>query len=287
MGLKELVILALVVSILCTVFGFGLRAHLADLLYVVRRPGLLARSLLSVFVLMPAVAVLLVRLFDFRHEVEVALIALAISPMPPLLPNRLTKAGADTSYAVGLLATLGLTSIVAAPLLLSVISRLAERPFDMSVAALAGTVLKMIVAPLVAGLIVRAASPSVASSLLKVVTMVANVLLPLGVLLLLPAVAPAMWAIIGEGTLIAMVLFVAAGLAIGHFLGGPDPDKSAVLAIASACRHPAIALSIASANFPEQHFGATILLFVIVSAIAVTPYIVWHKGRSAVAIRPA
>ena len=145
----------------------------------------------------------------------------------------------------------------------------------------------MIVAPLVAGLIVRAASPSVASSLLKVVTAVANVLLPLGVLLLLPAVAPAMWAVIGEGTLIAMVVFVAAGLAIGHFLGGPDPDTSAVLAIASACRHPAIALSIASANFPEQHFGATILLFVIVSAIAVTPYIVWHKGRSAVAVRPA
>ena len=39
-----------------------------------------------------------------------------------------------------------------------------------------------------------------------------------------------------------------AGLLAGHLMGGPDPDHSVVLARSSACRHPAIALSIAAAT---------------------------------------
>jgi hypothetical protein len=56
MELRQLVILALQVSILCTVFGFGLRATTGDLLYLARRPGLMLRSLLAMLVVMPLVA---------------------------------------------------------------------------------------------------------------------------------------------------------------------------------------------------------------------------------------
>jgi len=59
MDLKHILGLAFQVSILCTVFGFGLKATLEDLLYLIRRPGLLARSLLAVFVIMPLFAVAL------------------------------------------------------------------------------------------------------------------------------------------------------------------------------------------------------------------------------------
>ena len=59
MDLKQLLVLALQVSVACTVFGFGLKMTVHDLLYLVRRPGLLARSLLAMFVVMPVVAVLL------------------------------------------------------------------------------------------------------------------------------------------------------------------------------------------------------------------------------------
>jgi BASS family bile acid:Na+ symporter len=57
-----------------------------------------------------------------------------------------------------------------------------------------------------------------------------------------------------------MVAFVGVGLIVGHLMGGPDPEHSIVLALSTACRHPAIALSIAAANFPDQRFGGTILL---------------------------
>ena len=287
MGLRELVMLALVVSILCSVLAFGLQGTWDDVVYVFRRPGLLVRSLLAVFVVMPALVMLLVAVFDFRPEVEVALVALAISPMPPLLPKKLGKAGGHSSYAIGLMVTLGLSAIVVVPLMLVVIGQFAARPLGMAAGAIATKVLTMIVAPLVVGLILRAAAPALAATLLKIATATANILLPLGLLALLPVVLPAMWATIGEGTLVAMVLFVVAGLAVGHVLGGPDQDKATVLAIATASRHPAIALSIATTNFPEGHFGATILLFAVLSAIACLPYIAWQKGRIAAAFHPA
>ena len=84
-------VLVLQLSVLCTVFGFGLNTTTHDLSYLIRRPGLLARSLLSMFVVMPAVAVLLALVFDFPPTVERTLMILAISPVPPLLPKKEIK----------------------------------------------------------------------------------------------------------------------------------------------------------------------------------------------------
>src|SRR5262245_30675485 len=107
MDLKQIVMLALQVSILLTVFGFGLRATVDDLLYLVRRPGLFVRAILAVFVIMPIVAVLLARMFNFP-TVKIALVALAISPVPPILPTKETKAGGHAAFALGLMAWLSL-----------------------------------------------------------------------------------------------------------------------------------------------------------------------------------
>jgi BASS family bile acid:Na+ symporter len=48
MKMKTMVLLTLQVSVVTTVFGFALHATWNDLLYLIRRPGLLVRSLLSV-----------------------------------------------------------------------------------------------------------------------------------------------------------------------------------------------------------------------------------------------
>jgi len=286
-GARELALLAFVLSILCTVFGFGLRATWDDLLYLFRRPGLLLRSLLAVHVLMPLVVVLLVSAFELRHEVETALVALAISPMPPLLPNRLGKAGGSAAYSIALLATLAVFAIVIVPVSAMAMGWVFDRPFGIAPASVASKVGSMIIAPLISGLAVRSLLPAVASRIEHPVGQVARVLLPLGVLAALPVVLPAMWALVGNGTVLAMVAFAAAGLATGHVLGGPEPEKATVLAIASSSRHPAIALSIVSENFPAEHFAATIVLFLMVSFAVCVPYIAWQKRRVAAIFQPA
>jgi BASS family bile acid:Na+ symporter len=280
--MKELILVALQVSIMCTVFGFGLAATAADLLYLARRPVLLARSLLAVFVIMPIFTLGLVRLLEFPVTTEAVLLALSMSAVPPLLRMKENKAGGHASYGLGLMVVLSLASIVAVPAVAAVIERFFERPIVVAPAAIAGVVMKSTLAPLAAGLAVRAIWPALAGWIEKPVAVVSNVLLPLAVVALVAGAFSAIWAAVGNGTVLAIVIFTVAGLAIGHVLGGPDPDHSVVLALATACRHPAMALAIATTAVPDQRVGATILLYLLVNVAAGLPYIVWQRRRTAV-----
>jgi BASS family bile acid:Na+ symporter len=139
----------------------------------------------------------------------------------------------------------------------------------------------------VAGMLVNAMMPALATRIEKPVSLVGMVLLVTAVLPVLGGAMPAIWAAIGSGAVIAMALVTAAGLAIGHLLGGPDPDHSEVLALSTACRHPAIALTIASTNFPNEQFAPLILLYLIVSGIVGIPYLKWRARSAPGAVRVA
>ena len=127
----------------------------------------------------------------------------------------------------------------------------------------------------------------VSDRLETVASPITKVLLPLAVLVLLVGSWRAMWAAVGDGSIVAIIIFVAAGLLAGHLLGGPDPENAVVLALSSACRHPAIALTIAAASFPGQRFEGTILLYLVVNALIGVPYLVWHRRQTATAMAPA
>jgi len=274
---KQLVMLAFQISIVCTVFGFGLQTRLDDLLYLVRQPGLVVRSLIAVFVIMPVVAVALAQWFDFPRTVMIALIALSISPTPPLLPRREAKSGGHESYGLGLMALLAALSIAVVPLSAQLLSAFFGHHLGAPASKIAGIVFTSVLLPLAVGMAVRAFAPAIAERLDTLVAMIVKILLPPALIVLLIVTAPAMWRLIGGGTLVAMLLFLAIGFVVGHVMGGPDPDHSIVLAISTACRHPAIALSIASANFPDEQFGAAILLYLLLGVVAGVPYTMWSK----------
>src|ERR1051325_2472887 len=82
MNLAALISLGLKVSIVLLVFGLGLRVNAQDTIYLLRRTGLLWRSLLAMNVVMPLVAVALVAAFDLHPAVKLALVALSVSPVP-------------------------------------------------------------------------------------------------------------------------------------------------------------------------------------------------------------
>jgi BASS family bile acid:Na+ symporter len=280
MTLQQAVVLALQVSILMTVFGFGLRTTVSDVMDLVRRPSLVGRSLVAMFVIMPIVAVALAQAFELRPSVEIALVALAISPIPPLLPGREQKAGGHASYALGLMMIAAALSIAIVPAEVDMVGRYFMRPLAMSPWAIAGIALKAAVLPLVAGMLLRAVLPDVAARITKPVGLIATVVLVAGVLALLAGTFTAVLSLVGNGTVVAMVAFVVMGLAVGHGLGGPSANDRLVLALSTASRHPAIALAIAKANFPDEpHLGATIILYLLVSLLIGIPYQIWQKRR--------
>jgi BASS family bile acid:Na+ symporter len=282
MTLQQALGLALQASIVMTVFSFGLRTVPDDVLDVVRRPWLLTRSLVAMFVIMPLVAVAFAMFFELRPSVEIALVALAISPIPPLLPGREQKAGGHASYALGLMMIAAVLSIGIVPAEVNLLGRYSMKPFAMSPGAIAGLALKAAVLPLVAGMLLRALLPAVAARIARPVEIIATVVLVASVLVLLAGTFTAVLALFGNGTIVAMAAFVLTGLAVGHVLGGPRAGDRLVLALSTASRHPAIALAIAKANFPDEpHLAATIVLYLLVSLLIGIPYQVWQMRHIA------
>ena len=281
MTAQQAVVLALQLSIVLTVFGFGLQTTAHDLQYFVRRPALLARSLLAMFVIMPIVAVILVRAFELRPSFEIALLALSISPVPPLLPGKEGKAGGRAAYGLALMAAVSILAIVVVPLLIQLLGRYFDRQLQMPPAAIAKVVVVMTILPLITGVMVRALLPAVAARLEKPTRLVSTVLLLAGAVALVIAAMPVILSMMDTGILLALTVFVVVGLGVGHWLGGPEPEEASVLALSTASRHPAIALAVAKINYPDEpHLGATILLYLLVLTVLSVPYVLRQRHLS-------
>jgi len=284
MDLATLILLALKTSIFLTVFGLALKTTMDDALYLFRRPAQLVPSLLSMYVIMPLFAAALVALFDLHPAVEIALIALAVSPVPPVLPKKQIKARGRGSYAMGLLVAAAVLAIVFVPLAVDLLGRVFGGSAQISVATIAQLVLTTVILPLAAGMAVRHFAPAFADRTGTLISLVAAVLLIASALPVVITAWPAISSLIGNGTIVAIVAFVIVGLAAGHALGGPEPEDRTVLAFSTASRHPGVALALASANFPgEKLVLAAVLLYLIVNAVVSMLYMKWrHRGRSSI-----
>jgi BASS family bile acid:Na+ symporter len=278
MHATTLIILAIRASVMLNVFGLGLDARPQDALYLFRRPGLLMRALLAMYILMPLFAVALAGTFALHLAVEIALVGLAVSPIPPLLPKQELKAGGESAYIFGLLVAMSLLSIVFIPMVMELLGRTFRLSLHMSPVAVLELVLLTVLAPLVAGMAVRRVKPEVAERIARPTVKVAMALLVLSVLPVLFIATRPMLSLIGNGTLAAILAFFLVGLVAGHLLGGPNPHHRTVLALCTAFRHPGIAIAIAQANFPQQKLVLpAILLYLIVGAVMSSLYLAWDR----------
>ena len=279
MDAKTLVLTAFQIAIIGTVFTYGLQATRDDVIYIVRRPGLMLRSLLAVLVVVPVVVAACIKLLDLPQPTEVVLMALAISPIPPLLPKKHQKAGGLPPYGLGLLLLLGLGSIVTVPLSEFLLQHVFDHPLDMHPNKIVKIILVMVVAPLVVGLAFSKLFPRISEKLLRPLRLVATLFLVAGTLALLAGSWHAIWSATGHWTIVAIVAFILLGLLVGQVLGGPEPEHAAVLALSTASRHPAIALALASTNYPGEQFAPTLILYVLLSTIVCIPYVKWQGRR--------
>ena len=278
MTAQSLVLLALKASIVLSVFAIGLASRVEDTLFLLRRPALLVRSALAINVVMPIVAAAMAWTFNLPEAVEVALVALAVSPVPPLLPRKQIKARGEPSYAIGLLVGAALVAVLFVPIAVELLGLAFQMPVHMSPWPIAKLVFATVLAPLLAGIFVRRIAPRMAARFARPFGLTANIVLALGVLAVLTTAWPAIVSLVGTGGLWAVAAFVGIGLAVGHWLGGPDPNDRTVLALATASRHPGVALAISSANFPEDKAVLpALLLYLLGAAVLAIPYVMWRK----------
>src|SRR5262249_10955455 len=155
------------------------------------------------------------------------------------------------------------------PLTIKLLGAIFKVDVGIQPASVANVVITSVLLPLTLGIVVHAQAPGFAQRSAPGWAKAAFATLVLAAAPLLVVGWRSMMVLIGNGPLVAIVAFILVGVAAGYLLGGPDPANRTTLALATASRHPGLAMAIASANFPGQFrsIGAAILLYLLVKAV--------------------
>lgn len=285
MTVQQLITLGITASLVGLVFSLGLKGAPGDLLYLLRRPGKLFRSLLAMNIVMLVLAVVVVLLFPLAIEIEIALIALAVSPVPPILPGKQAKAGGTQSYALSLLIVASIAAIVLVPLSIELMGYIFHAEFHMPAMRVLPPVLITVIAPLLLGVLFRGLFPKAAERIARPISLLSLALLVVAAVPVVFTSGVTFWSLVGNGVVIFLILFTVIGLIVGHLLGGPESDDRTDLALATGTRHPGVAIAIATLNFPDHSAVTTLMLWhLVIGAIVSVPYVRWRKAEHAKAV---
>lgn len=276
MTVALLVLLKINVTII--IFGIGLDSTPRDAMRLFQHPGLLLRSVLAMYVLVPMAALALVKMLPLAPGVEAGLLVLAVSAGAPLLPRKLLGIG-DGAYIFSLVVISSVLAIILVPVWLALLGPLFPRLPLLAPEEAALVLAESFFLPLLAGMLVRRLFPKVAALMAGRLIGLAGIVLALSALALLAVhwhvVFEARWT--GILTLAALIVLA---LGIGHLVGGPDEDNRTALAIGCATRHIGIAVLVA-ASVPGPRTAVIIAIYIAVSLAISLPYLRWRRSVAA------
>ncbi len=271
-----MLLLILKTSITILILAIGMIATKNEIIYLWRRPVLLLKSIIAMYVVMPAVTVLMLWMLDLPPRTEVALVVLAICAGAPLLPKKLIKLGGDPDYVFSLIVITSLLAIITVPASLHLLAEIIH--FDttkISPSHVARVLLKPFLLPLGAGMLFRLATPALAER-------IGDPLLKIGsAVMVLSALAALVinFRLIFEvdlPSLLAFAAFTLIAIVAGHLLGGPNPSNRTSLAVSCASRHIGLGLLIA-AHARGPHTLPLVVAYLLASTVVSIPYIMWTK----------
>lgn len=267
--------LTLKVSVYALIVAIGLDSRLADLKYLWLRPALLLRSLLAMYFIIPLFALVVAKTLTLPAGAMVALLVLAVSAGAPLLPRKLMHIG-DGDYIFGLSVTSSLLAIVTVPFWVAVIGPQFGRDIALAPMRVASVIATSFLAPLAIGMALGRLLGESAERTSDVLMSVAGVVMSVTALVLL-GFNWHVFEIAGWKFIVALAIFAASALAIGHLLGGPAPENRTALAVACATRHVGIAILLASL-VPGPRIAVLVAGYFLASMLVSVPYLRWRRS---------
>jgi BASS family bile acid:Na+ symporter len=135
---------------------------------------------------------------------------------------------------------------------------------------------RTILLPIGLGLVCRAFFPTFAEKAAPVLAMAGSLGLLIVVLFAVAAFYPALLNMDAWSYLV-IVAVCATALGIGHRLGPDQPSERVTLAVECGVRHPALAVTIVSANY-GQELALPVLVPCVITFIAVAMlYMIWQR----------
>jgi predicted Na+-dependent transporter len=271
-------------------FDLGLSLQTDALAQLRHRPALVIRVLIGSCVLVPLVALVLMKLplsFALSQPARFGIALMAASPSAPLTLRKAGKTGGDHQLAAVLQACAAVAAIVSIPLLADLFrASFGIDGWDIRPREVALQVAQVQVLPLLAGLLLRRWKPEWVARLQGPLDKLANGLFLLLIVLVLIKAGPLLVPFVASNGLALgfMAVMVAAALAIGYFMAGPEPRERTTVALVTSMRNPGLALLFATTYGAEMPgLKLAVLAYLLVTVLLSIPFLRWQKGLQGVA----
>jgi len=265
-------------TIFAVMLSLGLllgREHLAA---VAKRRMVLAAVLFSVVVPVPALAVLVVKMWGLKGPVAAGIVLMAISPGAPVALRRAIDAGGHPEFAPALHLAIVMLAVVTVPISVAIMAAIFSVQAVLSPLDVARQVFFAQFLPLGLGALVRTRWPAWAAWLAPKLTRISNLMLIALLLVCVVVLGPAVVRL-GWAPAISGVGVTAFALLIGRAFGGRDPSVRTAAAIAAAMRNPGLALLIATVNRFPAAVTAAVFGYALGLAATVIAFIAWRRRR--------
>jgi BASS family bile acid:Na+ symporter len=264
--------------VVTSMFSFGLRLTLSEIIEPLRDIRLLLMTLATNFVIVPLAGVLLANLLGLEEDLRIGLILISIVAGAPLVPKLAQIAKANIPFAVASTALLVVATVIYLPLVFPLVLP----GVHLDTMSIVRPLAIQIVLPLVVGLIVDYISRDEADILLPVLGQIANVSLTLMLVLMLGGNVGNVIGLIGTGSILAAILLIAVAMITGYILGGPDDATKRTLSMATGQRNLAAAFVVATSSFADR---PTVVVFLaaagLLAMIIMMPIAGWLGKRAA------
>jgi BASS family bile acid:Na+ symporter len=286
---RQLIPILLTLSLGLLVVAIGMGSERGDLTYVLRRPRMLGRAILAVDVLPVLAAIGVTSLMTWLSvPSRAAILLMAISPVPPLVPGKSLKFGGRREYVYGLQIAMVVLSLVSVPLLGNITAALYGSRAEFPLWVLVRNLVSGLLIPLAIGLALgRWLAPDFSKRFAPTLAKIALIMVFVTIVPILIVAWRPMIGLLGDGTLLAMAIVIGLAMLGGYVVGQKEPGDRAALVFASAMRHPGIALALIGANNANRTIVAGVLLFLFVGLFALIPYQILLKRSTKAEPAPA
>jgi len=265
--LEKAVPIATLVFVVSSMVAMGLGLKVAQITAPLRNLRLVSLSLLANFVLMPAAAVVLARVLRLDEPLGVGLLLLGVAAGAPFLPKLTHIAKGNLAFAVALMVLLMVITVGYLPLVLPVLLP----GVSVNPAKIARSLVLLMLVPLAVALAVNAKLPAAAARAKPLFDRLSSLCLILVVVLLVVVNFNKVLSVFGTRAILAGMLFIAFGYAVGWALGGPAADTRPVLGLGTAQRNIAAALVVGGQSFSNPSVVVMVVVVAIVSLLILLP----------------
>jgi predicted Na+-dependent transporter len=237
--------LGVLVFIVTSMLGMGFSLTIPQIMTPLKNTRLVLMSMVANFILVPILALLIVRIIPLSEGLQIGLILVALAAGAPFLPKLVQVAKGDMAFTAGLMVLLMVATVVFLPIVLPfVLTGVQVNPWD-----IAKSLILLMLIPLAIALFIRARYEETAIGLTPTMTMATNLSLAVMFIGYFVAYFGEIFGVIGTGGIIAAVILVVGAVVAGFLLGGKNVDTKKVLALGTGQRNLAAAFAVATSNF--------------------------------------